>query len=228
MIAVIITTLNEEQNIGRLIPQIDIALKDDYIIVVVDDNSKDKTQEIVLGLGKDLPVKLLPRPCKMGIASAIIDGIRFQPADAYITMEGDCSHPPSVLPFIKNALTKYDLVVASRYVDLGTARSQGWPILRKMVSFGANIIARPLTPITDRTTGMIGIRASCLEGVELEGIGMHFPLECFVKAHYKNYVEIPYTYHGRIKGSSKFNLQEVLNYIRHIQRLYKYKVAHIG
>jgi dolichol-phosphate mannosyltransferase len=91
VIAVIITTLNEEKNIGTLIPQIDSALKDDYVIVVVDDNSQDRTQAVVKDLANIYPVKLLARPYKMGIASAIIDGIRFQKADAYITMEGDFS-----------------------------------------------------------------------------------------------------------------------------------------
>jgi dolichol-phosphate mannosyltransferase len=224
MIAVIITTLNEEKNIGTLIPAIHAELKDDYVIIVVDDNSQDKTQEIVIGLSKQYPVKLLPRPKKMGIASAILDGMRFQEADAYITMEGDNSHPPSVLPLIRKALNNHDLVVASRYVDCGTGRSKNWPLSRKIVSFGANLLARPLTSITDKTTGMIGIQSHCLEGVELETIGMHFPLECFVKANYDTYIEIPYTYLGRINGASKFSFKEVLNYLKHLMRLYIYRI----
>jgi hypothetical protein len=75
---------------------------------------------------------------------------------------------------------------------------------------------------------MIGIRASCLEGIALEGIGMHFPLECFVKAKYKTCIELPYTYQGRTKGISKFNFNEVVNYIKHVSRLYKYKRGNNG
>lgn len=228
MIAVIITTLNEENNIGILIPAIHEELKEDYIIVVVDDNSKDKTQEIVIGLSKQYPVKLLSRPKKMGIASAILDGIHFQKADSYITMEGDCSHPPSVLPIIRKELNNHDLVVASRYVDCGTGRSNNWPLSRRIISFGANLLARPLTAITDKTSGMIGIQAHCLEGVELETIGMHFPLECFVKANYNTYIEIPFTYLGRINGASKFDFKEVLNYLKHLRRLYVYRMKEMG
>jgi dolichol-phosphate mannosyltransferase len=228
MLAVIITTLNEANNIKTLIPAIDTVLKEDYITVVVDDNSLDGTQEIVIGLSKDYPINLICRPKKMGIASAIMDGIKQQKAEYYVTMEGDWSHPPSLLNPMRYFLKKYDLVVASRYADKILGDTENWPLSRRVISLGANMLARPLTKISDATTGMIGIQSHCLEGIKLNPIGMHFPLECFVKAEYDTYMEIPYTFRGRSEGKSSFNCKEVWNYLSHLSRLYKYKVTHNG
>ena len=223
MIAVITTTLNEEKNIERLIKGVHEDLQDDYVLVVVDDNSQDRTQEIVKRLSRDYPVKLLARPCKMGIASAIVDGIKFQPADYYITMEADLSHPPTRLVQIRHFLKTYDLVVMSRYISGG--RTEGWPLSRRVISWGANLLSRPLTPIKDRTTGFIGIKAECLG--ELNPIGMHFAIECFVKANYVSYKEMPYIFVHRHEGSSKFNWKECWIYLKHLWRLYQFKVTHI-
>lgn len=223
MIAVITTTLNEEQNIARLIKEVHESLKEDYVLVVVDDNSKDRTQGIVLGLSGKYPVKLVKRPYKMGIASAIVDGIKAQPADYYIIMEADLTHPPIKLLQLRHFLKKYDLVVMSRRVKDG--RIEGWPLSRKIVSLGANFISRPLTPIKDRTTGFIGIQSRCLEGVELNPIGMHFAIECFVKANYANYIELPYVFIHRSKGKSKFNYKECIIYLKHMCKLYKFKAT---
>lgn len=220
MLAVITTTLNEEKNIARLIKEVHHALKDDYVLVVVDDNSQDKTQEIVITLSKEYPVKLLARPRKMGIASAIVDGIKFQKADYYAIMEADLTHPPIRLCQFRHFLKKYDLVVMSRYINGG--RIEGWPLSRRVVSKVANILSRPLTPIKDRTTGFIGFRSGCL--TEMKPIGMHFAIEFFVKGMYLSYIEIPYIFVHRKEGSSKFNIKECWIYLKHLASLYKYKV----
>jgi len=155
-----------------------------------------------------------------------MDGIKFQPADAYITMEADWSHPPTMLPTLRRFLDRYDLVVGSRYADCGTGRTEGWPLKRKIISIGANILSRPLTPIKDRTTGFMAIRAECLKGVELNPVGMHFPLECFVKANYESYIELPYTFVHRTEGDSSFNFKECWLYLKHLWRLYQFKRQH--
>jgi dolichol-phosphate mannosyltransferase len=187
---------------------------------VVDDNSQDNTQQIAKGFDN---VKVLARPKKMGISSAIVDGIKSQKADSYIIMDADLSHPPELLPKIRYCLNEYDLVVCSRYIDNGANKS---PLHRRIISNGARLLSRPLTPITDRTTGFFGIRAKCLEGVQLNPIGMHFGIECFVKAHYDNYTEVSYWFPKRLEGKSKFNTMAYLNYLRELSRLYRHKIRH--
>ena len=219
-IAVIIPTLNEAGNIGELIPQIHAALKSDYTIVIVDDNSKDGTQDIVKGLSATYPIKLIARSGKLGLASAVIDGMNSQKTDAYIVMDADLSHPPELLVVIRNSLSDYDLVVASRHVKGGGASN--WPLKRKIISRGAIMLARPLTRVRDVTSGYFAIRRVCLEDVILTPLGYKIGLECFVKANWKSYIEIPFIFADRKSGSSKLGRGEFIAYVKHLRKLYAF------
>lgn len=63
-------------------------------IVIVDDNSPDNTQEVVKGLQKIYPNRIIlhPRPGKMGLGSAYIDGLNLCTGDWVILMDADLSH----------------------------------------------------------------------------------------------------------------------------------------
>jgi len=219
-IAVIVPTLNEAENIESLILCINDALKEDYTIVVVDDNSKDGTQGIVVGLSEKYPVKLVARPSKLGLASAVLDGIHACQADAYIVMDADFSHPPALLAVIRKRLETCDLVVASRHMEGGGIK--GWPLKRRIISRAAIMLGRPLTPIKDVTSGFFGIRSSCLDNVNLTPRGFKIGLECFVKANWKRYAEIPLLFVDRQRGSSKLRKGDFLDYLKQISLLYVY------
>ena len=219
-IAVIVPTLNEAGNIGELIPQIHAALKSDYTIIIIDDNSQDGTQNIVKGLSAAYPIKLIARPGKLGLASAVIDGINSQEADAYIVMDADFSHPPDLLAVIRRNLNDHDLVVASRHVKGGGASN--WPLKRKIISLVAITLARPLTRVRDVTSGYFAIRHECLEDVTLTPLGYKIGLECFVKANWENYIEIPFIFADRKSGSSKLGRGEFIAYVKHLRKLYAF------
>lgn len=221
-VAVIVPTLNEAENIGNLIPAIHNALQNNYTIVIVDDNSKDGTRDVVLGLSGTYPVKLIARPGKLGLASAVIDGINSKKADAYIVMDADFSHPPELLSEIRRNLETHDLVVASRHVKGGGV--SGWPLKRRIISSVAIFMARPLTCVKDTTTGFFAVRGSCLEDVKLTPLGFKIGLECFVKAGWSSYIEIPFMFTDRKCGSSKLRRGEFLAYLKHLRLLYVYTI----
>lgn len=221
-IAVIVPTLNEAENIGNLIPAIHKALHDNYTIVIVDDNSKDGTRDIVRNMSGTYPVKLVERPGKLGLASAVIDGMKSEPAEAYIVMDADFSHPPELLSEIKSNLETYDLVVASRHVKGGGV--SGWPLKRRIISGAAILMARPLTRVKDTTTGFFAVRGACLENVTLAPVGFKIGLECFVKARWNSCIEIPFIFTDRRCGSSKLGRGEFLDYLKHLFRLYIYVI----
>lgn len=76
LISVVVPTYNERDNIVELIRRIDNALKGiDYEVVVVDDNSPDGTADVAEGLSKDYPVRVVRRPGKLGLATAVLDGV---------------------------------------------------------------------------------------------------------------------------------------------------------
>jgi len=224
-VAVIVPTLNEAENIGNLIPSIHNALRDNYTIVIVDDNSKDGTRDVVRSLAATYPVKLVERPGKLGLASAVIDGMKSQQAEAYIVMDADFSHPPELLSEIKSKLETYDLVVASRHVKGGGV--SGWPLRRRIISGTAILMARPLTRVKDTTTGFFAVRGSCLENVTLAPVGFKIGLECFVKARWRSYTEIPFIFTDRRCGSSKLGKSEFLDYLKHLLRLYIYVIRNV-
>ncbi len=222
-LAVIIPTLNEAENSRIIIPQIHDALKTNYTIVIVDDNSSDGTQTVIKELATTYRVKLISRPHKSGLASAVIDGMKSVAADAYIIMDADLSHPPQILPKLGSQIEIHDLVVASRYVNGGSI--SGWPLKRRITSRAAIMLARPLTPIRDVTSGFFAIRHECLDNVNLTPLGFKIGLECFVKANWKSFAEIPFTFVDRRHGESKLGGRELLAYIRQLLHLYAYTLG---
>jgi dolichol-phosphate mannosyltransferase len=220
-IAVVIPTLNEAKNLRTLIPAIHCVLEDAYIIVIVDDDSKDDTQYLIDCIEMTYPVKLIVRKGKRGLASAVIDGINSIRADAYIVMDADFSHPPELLSKMRDALQDYDLVVASRHVTGGGI--ENWPLRRRIISQGAILLARPLTSIKDTTTGFFGIKAHCLNGVDLTPIGYKIGLEVFVRANWKTCLEIPFIFTDRANGQSKMGKQQMVQYLKQLSQLYKYR-----
>lgn len=225
-LAVIIPTFNEAENSRIVIPQIHSALKTNYTTVIVDDNSPDGTQAVIKELAKTYPIKLISRPEKKGLASAVIDGMKSIEADAYIVMDADLSHPPEMLPKLRSQIEIYDLVVASRYVKGGSA--PGWPLKRRIVSRIATMLARPVTPVKDATSGFFAIRRECLQDVNLTPLGFKIGLECFVKGNWKSFSEIPFAFIDRRHGQSKLSKRELFAYIRQVLHLYAYALRRLA
>jgi dolichol-phosphate mannosyltransferase len=113
---------------------------------------------------------------------------------------------------------KYGLAVGSRYVKGGGITN--WPFKRKVTSIVACMLAWPLTPIRDITSGFILVRRSALAGVELDPIGFKIGLEVAAKAKYGKALEVPYVFTDRIVGESKLNGKEITNYLRQLRRIY--------
>jgi dolichol-phosphate mannosyltransferase len=77
-----------------------------FEIVIIDDNSPDKTQEVIFEMQKlygDDKVKLLSRPKKLGLGSAYIDGSKLCKGNFIIIMDADFSHHVkfTILNFLK-------------------------------------------------------------------------------------------------------------------------------
>ena len=111
---VIIPTYNEKDNIEAIIKEV---LAQDKIldILIVDDNSPDKTYEIVEQLMQNNDrIKLLKRAGKLGLGSAYVEGFRYALEHSYegiIQMDADFSHDPKVIPEMLEEIKKYDYVI---------------------------------------------------------------------------------------------------------------------
>ncbi len=206
----VVPTYNEAGGIERLVRSTcDVFAKNglDGELVVVDDNSPDGTGAIVDRLSAELPVRCLHRPGKLGLSSGVIDGWAFARPESVAVgaMDGDFSHDITIIPAMVEALAsgKYGLAIGSRYVPGGGISN--WPKRRIITSRVACMLARPLTPINDITSGFFLVKREALAGITLDPIGFKIGLEVVAKAHYGKALEVPYVFTDRIVGESKLN-----------------------
>src|SRR5436309_10682689 len=223
VLAVIIPTFNEADSLPVLLERLHASMQQagvSYEAVVVDDNSPDGTGDIAEGLASKLPVRVLHRPQKAGLASAVLDGMGLTSAELIGVMDADLSHPPDMVPRLTEALenTSAQLAVGSRYVPGGGM--EDWPLRRRVVSMVANWMTRLLTPVHDATSGFFVIRRSALEGVTLNPIGFKIGLEVMARANYDSFVEVPYIFTDRKHGHSKFGRREVAAFLKQLAILH--------
>jgi len=230
-LSVIIPTYNESQNILDMLRAISNNLPSsvESEIVVVDDNSPDGTAHIAEEYAKNsnktrLSVKVIHRPSKQGLSSAILAGIESAKGETIIVMDSDFSHPPETIQKMLDELQnpQCDIVVASRYVKGGSVI--GWPFKRRLISKSATKIAQHGLgiKIKDPMSGFFAFKRYIIKSIKFDAIGYKMLLELLVKTKGTIVKEIPYSFTNRKLGSSKLDLLVGLDYVRSFWKLYRY------
>ena len=187
----------------------------EWELVVVDDGSPDGTADIAEGLGTTHPIRVVRRPGKAGLASAVVAGFAAAKGDVLLVMDADLSHPPEVAPHLADAIASgADLAVGSRYVSGGGVMD--WPMKRQIVSRVACLMGQVLVPVRDSTSGFFAVRRSVVDGVKLNPIGFKIGFEVMARGKYKKVVEVPYTFRDREHGFSKFGQREIVQYVQQL------------
>ena len=101
-------------------------------------------------------------------------------------------------------------MIGSRYIPGGGTR--GWGLGRLLMSRLACLLARPVTPIRDATSGFFLIRRDLARDVRISAGGFKICLELLVRGRPASVVEVPYVFVGRTAGESKMNAKEALGY----------------
>jgi len=223
MLSIIVPTYNESKNIDELLTRLFTALKPNYTqyeVIVVDDNSPDGTAEIAEALKSKFDLKVVKRPKKIGLASAVLNGFKVSAGDILCVMDADLSHPPEAIPDMYRAISggDVDIVVGSRVVEGGGATN--WPWFRRFGSAFAQTLARPITSVKDSTSGFFMLKKSVLEGADINPIGFKILLEILVKCDYSRVKEIPIVFNDRGGGKSKLGLKQTLEYLKQIGFIY--------
>ena len=227
MVTVVIPTYNEALNIVKLIPllkeEFSKAQISDYEVLIMDDNSPDKTHDIVLSLN-DTKVRSVNRKGRpKGLSYSVIDGILESRGDVVGVMDADLSHPSSLVPpLIKAVQGGASLAVGSRYVPGGGV--ENWPLKRRLASRIACYLGNLVTPVKDSTSGFFFFKKEIIEGASLSPLGFKIGLEVFVKARHKNQiVELPYVFRDRQAGESKLSGTVVYYYFQQVLTLLRYR-----
>ena len=98
-LSVIIPTYNERENLPLLVDMLSSILGKsiEYEIIIVDDNSPDGTGKVAEELKrKNGKTRVIHRPTKMGLASALIDGIKVSNGDLVVVSDADLQHSPAI------------------------------------------------------------------------------------------------------------------------------------
>ncbi|MHC5026378.1 MAG: polyprenol monophosphomannose synthase [Planctomycetota bacterium] len=229
-VTVVVPTYQEAGNLGTLIPAVTDAMQAEardvrLEILVVDDDSRDGTIEVVADLGSDYPVRLITRTNERGLASAVARGFREARGDVIACMDADLSHPPESVPALVMPLVRdeADFAIGSRYVDGGSVDDR-WGFLRRVNSRGATVLARPLTSARDPLAGFFALKRADFDAANrLSLIGYKICLELLVKIRPKRCVEVPIHFRDRQHGESKLTLKTQVAYLQHLGRLYAHR-----
>jgi len=199
----------------------------DMEILIVDDDSNDGSLELAQSLSKMYPLRFILRKTKKGLSSAVLNGFQEANSDILVVMDADLSHPPTAIPGLIKPIQRLrsSFVLGSRYTKGFWV--ENWPFSRRIISLGATLLARPITPgkITDPMSGFFAIRRDTLASCDrLNPLGFKIGLELMVKCHLnRDHVsEIPITFKDRERGESKLNFKQQVFYLTHLWRLYFY------
>jgi dolichol-phosphate mannosyltransferase len=224
-VSIIIPTYREKANLSRLLP----VLFDELLraglageVVVVDDDSRDGTEELCSAVAESEALRLIVRRGERGLATAVLRGFEAASGDICVVMDADLSHPPEAIPELVAAIRARDcdMAIGSRYVR-GGGVDAGWSWSRRVNSRVATLLARGLTDMADPMAGFFAIRRSTLaRAAVLRPIGYKIALELIVRCDCRNVVEVPILFQDRAVGESKMSLRQQWLYVRHLGRLY--------
>jgi dolichol-phosphate mannosyltransferase len=212
---VIIPTYNEIENIENIIRAV-FSLNKPFHILIIDDNSPDKTASKVVELQSEFKDQLFleNREKKAGLGTAYVFGFKWalnKKYDYIFEMDADFSHNPADLEKLYKACEEgAEVAIGSRYVT--GVNVVNWPLSRVLLSFFASFYVKKITgmKIHDATAGFMCYRRNVLEMINLDKIkfiGYAFQIEMKYRAYCKKFkiVEIPIIFTDRTMGQSKMS-----------------------
>ena len=226
-LTIIIPTYNEVLNIHSIVDQLQSFFSSHSLngeILIIDDNSPDGTITEIRKIQMSMPdLHLIVRENERGLSSAVVEGFRKADSNLFFVIDADGSHDLKIL-WNMYLLVRYDfdIVIGSRYVEHGGIN--GWPLKRRILSFGATFLGRLLVPsIHDPVSGFFAVRKSVVENAPLKPRGYKILLEILGKGNWKTYIEVPYTFTERKQGSSKLKGKVIAEYAYQVLDNYWYR-----
>lgn len=221
MLSIILPTYNESKSIKTTIHSILNQLENtnsDYEIIVSDDNSPDKTWEIVQDLSKkNNKIHLLRRYKNRGLSPAVLDAFKIAKGNFFLVMDADGQHDETKIQTMLKEIQNHDIVVGSRYIKDG--KIDDWAIHRIFVSKFASYLAYPLLKkkkINDPLSGFFMIKKTLFEKLpqNMNVSGYKILLDIlFASPNTVKIKEIPYKFKNRDYGKSKLGSKVIIEYI---------------
>ena len=231
-ISVVCPTLNESENVPRLIRELEEFLEaSDYEIIIVDDDSPDRTWSVVEEIAQENSrIRVLRRKGSRSLGWSVIEGFAAARGEALACMDADLQHDPAILPRMLETLSHgSDLVVGSRYVRGGSVGEWRWT--RRFESWLATKLAQWVVGIRicDPMSGYFLIRGTdflCIRE-RLNGQGFKILLEIAANMGCPQVREVPYRFRNRMAGETKLSRRVMFAYISQLWRLSRLKTGKV-
>jgi len=220
VLAIVVPTLNEAANIEALLSRIESALAGvRWEIIFVDDDSQDRTRDIVLQRCRiDPRVRLVHRIGRRGLSSAVVEGILSSSTRYVAVIDADLQHDERLLRPMLEALQggECDLAVGTRYATEGGVGD--WAERRQTISQIATRLSRLVVKvkISDPMSGFFVIRRDLFDTV-VRGLsvqGYKILLDIITSSPSSLRIrEFPYVFRSRQHGESKLDPLVSLEYL---------------
>ncbi|HEY9810911.1 MAG TPA: glycosyltransferase [Halomicronema sp.] len=226
--SLVIPTYNEAKNIQDIIIQLtqllDTEIFGQYELIVIDDNSPDRTWEIAQNLMSQYPqLRVMRRDTERGLSTAVIRGWQVAKGDILGVIDADLQHPPETLLKLWREIQRgADLATASRHLDSGGVSD--WSVIRRFLSRGAQLLGLILLPevigrVSDPMSGYFLVRREAISGVTMNPLGYKILIEVLGRGKIKWISEVGYVFQERQEGESKVTSRQYIEYIQHLLRL---------
>ena len=212
---ILIPTYNESIAIVELLSKLSTLHNErDFDVVVLDDNSPDKTADIVDSMNLSW-VSVLRRPGKAGLGAAYRAGfahvLGMNKYSQIVTMDADGSHRVEDLPAMLDASSDpVSITLGTRWMAGGSVVN--WPKSRQLLSKSGTKYARIALgiPLNDLTGGFRVYTADLLKSLkptDMTATGYCFQIEMAMASELAGATmhEVPITFVERINGVSKMS-----------------------
>ncbi|MEO0867200.1 MAG: glycosyltransferase [Cyanobacteria bacterium J06642_11] len=228
-LSLVIPTYNESNNVSTIVEQLttllDSAIPGKYELILVDDDSPDKTWKVAHDLSCTYPqLRVMRRQQERGLSSAVIRGWQVAQGEILGVIDGDLQHPPEVLLDMLSAVANggSDLAVASRHVDGGGVSD--WSLMRRFLSRGAQLLGLLILPnvvgrVTDPMSGYFMVQRRSIQNRILNPKGYKILLEVIGRGQIDTIAEVGYVFQERTVGESKVTWRQYVDYLHHLMRL---------
>ncbi len=217
LFSVVIPAYNEEGSIVRTVESLSQTLSDAYIpyeILVVNDNSRDRTEAILKDICTYNPkVRYINNYYPNGFGFAVRCGVENFRGDAVAIVMADSSDSPDdLVQYYFKLQEGYECVFGSRFIKGG--RVIDYPAHKLYINRMANLFVKVLFGLNynDTTNAFKAYRREVIEGI-LPLISHHFnltvemPLKAIIRGY--SHTTIPISWRNRQTGVSKLKIKEM-------------------
>ncbi|MBN1518078.1 glycosyltransferase family 2 protein [Candidatus Sumerlaeota bacterium] len=237
---VVFPAYNEETGLPAAMNEIKELLtkmEREFLFIVVNDGSKDRTQEVAEEAARTMPVEIIRHDVNKNVGAVFRNGLTraaqlARPEDIILTTEADNTCAPEIFEEMIQAIEQgKDVAVATRYEKGG--QIVGFPFMRRIYSYWINLMLRVMYPVQGCSDYSIFMRAYRAEVIQqsiefygedwIESVGFVANAEILIKARIfklKGYsAGMLYRYSAKA-GASKLNVKKtIMEYFQFFARL---------